>query len=164
VRYDYDAKADFAGLHTYDWLPAPPQGAPGRANAFGNPIMAGRVTRAVDAALAAKGFRHETGGAPDMLVDCYPVGSATRTTRAHLGLGMGLGPLGLGVAAPVGQGHRENLGSIVMEVQDARTHTVVWRGTAQDVLRDADSPEEADAAVADGVKALFKRFPPGAGK
>jgi hypothetical protein len=160
VRYDFDAKADFAGYHSFDWAPAPPRGAPGRSGVFDNPIMAGRVTRALEAGLAAKGFRRDAGGAPDLLVDCYPVHSATRVNRPHLGLGMGLGPLGVGVAAPVGSGHRESIGSIVMEVQDARTRVVVWRGTAQDVLRDSDSPEESDAAVADGVKALLKRFPP----
>jgi hypothetical protein len=159
VRYDFDAKQDFAGYHTYDWAPAPKGG--GRGGAFDNPIMAGRVTRAVEAQLAAKGFRHETAAAPDMLIDCYPVRSGVHTSQPRVGLGLGFGPLGLGVGAPVGSGRRESIGSIVMEVQDGRSRAVVWRGTAQDVLRDSDSPEESDASVASGVQALLKRFPPG---
>jgi len=158
VHYDYDLKAEFAGYHSWDWL-APAKGGP--RGGFDNAIMAGRVTRAVEAELAAKGLRRDTGLAPDLLVTYYPVGTVTRAHRVHLGLGLGIGPLGVGVGAPVGNGHREALGSIVLEMQDYKTRAVVWKATAEDVLRDSDSPEEADAAVTTAVRSLLKRFPPG---
>lgn len=160
---DYDAGVPFPAYRTYDWQLGA-GGEPGRAGgpgAFDNPIMAGRVKRAVEAELAAKGLRRDTGLAPDLLVTYYPVGTVSRAHRVHLGLGLGIGPLGVGVGAPVGNGHREALGSIVLEMQDYKTRAVVWKATAEDVLRDSDSPEEADAAVTTAVRSLLKRFPPG---
>jgi len=159
VRYDYDAKADFAAFHSYDWLPAG-KGGPARGGGFDNAIMTGRITRAVAAELAAKKFRHEPGAAPDLLVSAYPLTTGSHSSRVHLGVGLGFGPLGLGVGAPVGDRHREAVGSIVLEIQDAKAKTVVWKATAENVLRDSDSPAEADAAVAEAVRGLFRRFPP----
>ena len=159
VRYDYDAKVDFAGYHSYDWLPAA-KGAAAQGGGFDNPIMAGRVARAVEAELAAKGFRREPGEGRDLLLTYYPVRSGSHSSRLHLGVGLGFGPFGLGVGAPVGDRHQESIGSLVLEIQDARSRTVVWKATAGSVLRDSDSPAEADAAVAEAVRGLFRRFPP----
>ena len=158
VRYDYDAKVDFAGYHSYGWLPAA-KGAAGAGGGFDNAIMAGRITRAVETVLAAKGFRREAEG-QDLLVTCYPLKTGSRSNRVRLGLGMGFGPIGLGVGVPVGDQHQESIGSIVLEIQDARSRAVVWKATAGNVLRDSDSPAEADAAVAEAVRGLFRRFPP----
>jgi len=159
VQYDYDAKTNFSAYRTYDWRAAP-GAAPGKAAGFDNSIMNGRVRRAVETELAAKGFRKETAADPDFLVIYHPVGRATRARRAHVGMGFGFGPLGLGVAAPVGEPQVQTEGSIVLEVEDFRTGTQVWRATAEGVLQGSDSPEEADSNVAEAVHSLLKRFPP----
>jgi hypothetical protein len=159
VRYDYDAKAGFASYQTYDWQAAPRRAA-AKAGGFDNAIMNNRVKRAVGAALAAKGFRLETSANPDFLVSYYPVRNSDRSHQAHLGLGFGLGPMGVGVGAPVGDRHAEEVGSMVLEIQDFRTRTVVWKATAVKVLESSDSPEEADAAVQGAVTGMLKKFPP----
>ena len=160
VQYDFDAKADFTRFHAYDWLPAPPQ-AGARGGTFDNAIMEGRVHRAVDAGFAAKGFPKVAEGAPaDFLVACYPLRQSTKSSQPHLGLGLGFGPVGVGVGAPVGERNVETIGALAMEIQDARTRTVVWKGTAQSALRSSDTPEEADDAVRRAVTNLLKRFPP----
>lgn len=160
VQYDFDAGTNFSRFHTYDWLPAPPPGRP-QGGAFDTAIMEGRVHRAVDAGLAAKGFGLAAEGGPaDFLVTSYPLRQASKSSQAHLGLGLGFGPVGVGVGAPVGERHVEAIGALVLEIQDARTRTVVWKGTAQSALRSSDSPEEADDAVRQAVANLLKRFPP----
>jgi hypothetical protein len=127
---------------------------------FGNDIMGQRVRRAVTEALVGRGYRLETGAVPDFLVTCYPVHQGERSHQVHLGVGMGLGPLGLGVGAPVGDRHADDLGSLVLEVQDVRTRTLVWKATAVKVLEASDSPQESDSAVAGAVKAMLRKFPP----
>lgn len=53
VRTDYDHKADFSRYHTYSWLGV----------TAGNPLWQSRITEAVDAALAAKGWsKVQSGG------------------------------------------------------------------------------------------------------
>ncbi len=159
VQYDYDAKANFAGYQTFAWQPAA-RGAAGKAGGFDNPIMNSRVRRAVEAALAAKGFRQEVAANPDFLVSYFPVRQGDRSHQVHMGLGFGLGPMGLGVGAPVGDRHREAIGSMVLEIKDFRSNTVVWRATAEKALEASDSPDEADAAVKTAVDSMLKRFPP----
>jgi hypothetical protein len=160
VRYDYDAHTNYSSYKTYDWQD-PQQGVAARGGGFDNPIMTDRVLRAVDKELAAKGFRREASADPDFLVIYAPLREASRAHQVHLGLGFGFGPLGLGVAAPVGDPHREAVGAIVLEVQDFKTRTVVWKATADDALEGSDSPAEADSDVADAVHTMLKSFPPG---
>jgi hypothetical protein len=160
VQYDYDARVNVSGYRTYDWL-AEPAGTPAPGGRFDNPIMNDRVFRAVEAALAAKGYHRSEDQAPDFLVHYYPVREPSRSQQVHLGLGFGFGPLGLGVGAPVGDPHRAAVGGIVLEIQDFRTRTLVWKATAPGALQGADDPQEADADVAAAVRAMLKRFPPG---
>ena len=159
VRYDYDVKANFSSYKTFDWQAAPRQVA-GRAGGFDNAIMNGRVKRAVETELAAKGFRKEGGPDPDFLVSDYPVRQGTRSHQVHLGMGFGMGPVGVGVGAPVGDPHAEAPVSLVLEIQDFRTRTMVWKATAVKALEGSDSPEEADEAVETAVATMLKRFPP----
>jgi hypothetical protein len=159
VNYDYDVKANFAAYKTFDWRPAPGKGA-AKGGVFDNAIMDSRVQRAVVAKLEAKGFHQAAGAEPDFLVTAYPIRQGEKSHQVHLGMGFGLGPLGLGVGAPVGDRHADALGSIVLEVQDFRSRAVVWRATAVKVLQASDKPDESEDAVKDAVSSMLKRFPP----
>jgi hypothetical protein len=155
VHFDYDSHAAYAGFHSFAW-----QGEPGEGRGvFDNPIVDARVKRAVEVELNAKGFTLATAGAADFLMAYYPVREGSRSSQVHLGLGLGLGPLGLGIGAPVG-GRPEALGGIVLEIQDSRTRTLVWKATAEGALQGSDSPEEADADVKAAVHGMLKNFPP----
>ena len=159
VRYDFDAKADFSGYRSYGWRAAP-GGPPGRSGEFDNAIMNGRVKRAVQAELAARGFTEGPGATPDFLVTYYPIITGSWSHQPRVGLGLGMGPVGMGFAAPVGARRRELSGSIVLEVQDFKSGSVVWKATADGALQSTDSPEEADAAVTAAVRSMLKKFPP----
>jgi len=159
VQYDYDVNANFSAYKTFDWLAAP-RGEAAKGAGFDNAIMNARVRRLVAAGLAAKGFRQETSADPDFLVIYYPVSQRDRPKQVRLGLGMGLGPLGIGVNAPVGDRRGESYGSLVLEVQDFRSKAVVWKATAERALEGSDSAEEAEAAAKAAVDGMLKRFPP----
>jgi hypothetical protein len=159
VRYDFESGADFSRYHTYQWLPAP-RPAKAQAGPFDSSIMDTRVKRILEAELAARGYQPGEPGQSDFQVVCYPHRQSSRSSQPHLGVGLGFGPVGLGVGAPVGERKVESIGSLVMEIQDGRNGQVVWKGTAESALRTSDSPGEADAAVQSAVRALLKKFPP----
>jgi hypothetical protein len=160
VHYDYDAKTQFTAFQTYAWQ-LPPQGGPARPGEFSNSIVSGRVQRAVEAELSSKGFRQADYAAnPDFLITYYPLREPGRSKQVHVGMGFGMGPLGVGFAAPVGDPHREAMAGLVLEFQDARTRTVVWKASAPGTLQGSDSPQEADASVKDAVHAMLNHFPP----
>lgn len=159
VRFDYEKSADFTSYHTYRWLPAPGP-AKAKAGPFDTGIMDTRVKRALDAELAARGYQPAEPGQADFQVVCYAERQSSRSSQPHLGVGLGFGPLGLGVAAPVGERKVESIGALVLEIQDGHNGQVVWKGTAESALRSSDSPEEADAAVQAALRNLLKRFPP----
>jgi hypothetical protein len=159
VQYDYDAGAHFSKYESFAW-----QGAakgPGRSTGFDNAIVDGRVQRIVEAELGAKGFKPVAGAAePDFLVSYYPRGEASRSHQVHLGLGFGMGPLGIGIGAPVGDPQRTPVAALVLEIQDYRSGSVVWKATAEGALQGSDSPQEADADVQTAVHSMLKQFPP----
>ncbi|MDR3669225.1 MAG: DUF4136 domain-containing protein [Holophaga sp.] len=158
VQFDYDARTSFSAYQSYAWQQAPPGGRPGQ---FSNAIVRGRVQRAVEAELGAKGFiQAEDTASPDFLVTYYPLRESSRSQQVHLGLGFGMGPLGMGIAAPVGDPHREAMAGLVLEIQDFRSGSVVWKASTESTFQGSDSPEEADSDVKAAVHNMFKRFPP----
>jgi hypothetical protein len=160
VNFDYDARASYAGYHAWDWYAAPKKAQAGQA-----PLLDTRVRRAVETQLAAKGFKREITADPEFLVTYYPVFTARRRSRGHVGIGLGFGGrgmgLGVGVAAPLNGGAPAGkITSIVLEIQDFKTHQLIWRAVAEDILDGTETPEDAEAAVNEAVKKQLDRFPP----
>lgn len=157
LHFDYDVKANYQAYRAYDWYAAAPKAAPG------NPLLDNRVRRAVEAELALRGFKRETTADPEFLVTYYPVLTARGRSRGAFSIGLGMGGpvgLGLGLAAPLTARPAGQITSIVLEIKDFKTQQLVWKAAAGEVLDGSETPEEADAAVADAVKKLLKRFPP----
>jgi len=159
VHYDYDSKVSYSSFHSYDWY-ATPAAAKTWAGAAGNPIMDARVRRAVEAELAAKHFHKEAGADPDFLVTYYPVYHRRPGAHTFVGLGFAGPGLGVGVAGPVSSGPRGQVGSIVLEIKDFKSHQMIWKAQAEDVLDDTGTPEDSDQDVAAAVKKMLMRFPP----
>ena len=54
------------------------------------------------------------------------------------------------------------MGTLVVDIFDAKSKQLLWRGTAQDELK--DKPEQREKQIEKGTKKLFKDFPPGSAK
>jgi hypothetical protein len=52
------------------------------------------------------------------------------------------------------------LGTLIVDLVDARAKELVWRSTATDILRPNASPEEKDRALGEAVAKMFAGFPP----
>jgi hypothetical protein len=150
VTYDYDRTANFSNHRTYAWT---------RGTDLTDELNHARVVRAVDSALVAKGLaRVEPGADPDVLVAYHA--SFDRNLEIT-GSAHGLGPFGLG-ADRWGSARVQPVlvGTLVVDISDARTKAIVWRSLASSDIRPADKPENRDKKIAKATEKMFKNYPP----
>ena len=54
------------------------------------------------------------------------------------------------------------MGTLVIDLYDAKTKQLIWRGSAQDTVSDSAAKNEKN--LDKGVTKMFKAFPPGSAK
>jgi Domain of unknown function (DUF4136) len=118
-----------------------------------------RVVRAIEAALVAKGLaRVEPGANPDVLVVYHA--SFDRNLEIT-GSAHGLGPFGLD-ADRWGSARVQPVlvGTLVVDMSDARTKAIVWRSLASSDISPTDKPESRDRKIAKATEKMFRNYPP----
>jgi hypothetical protein len=148
TNYDYDTSYDFAKLKTYRWADIP-------SKADANPLVVQRVGAAVERELKAKGYSPAE-GAPDFLVATY-VGRQSRIQVTDWGYGYG--PRGAWYGGGVDVYQYEE-GSLIVDIVDARSKQLVWRGTATSIIDPGATPEERTERINEAVAKIFEDFPP----
>ncbi|HSA91579.1 MAG TPA: DUF4136 domain-containing protein [Terriglobales bacterium] len=145
---DYDHKADFSRYKTYAWA----QGHPVQ-----DPFNHQRIVTAIDAQLAAKGWKRiEPGQKPDAIV-LYRAAAAERK-QANV-WGTGYGPAWrLGGGSARVDVDTIQVGQLVVDIMDAASRKLIWRGRASDTL--SDKPEKNEKKINKAAEKLFKKFPP----
>jgi hypothetical protein len=73
----------------------------------------------------------------------------------------GFGPFGLG-ADQWGSARVQPVlvGTLVVEMADARTKAIVWRSLASSDIRPTDKPDGLDKKIAKATEKMFKHYPP----
>lgn len=152
VKVDFDKAASFAGIKTFSLKVA---------TTWGNPLSEKRVTDEITQGLTEKGWTLAEEGKADAQVVLH---GATETKRSlntfYSGMGgyryRGFG--GTGTATPTESEYL--VGTLVVDIFDAKSKALLWRGTAQDEL--SDKPDKNVKKLAKASDKLFKDFPPGA--
>lgn len=145
VSVDSDPAAPFATYKTYAWVEGTP--AP-------NPLNEDRLRMAVDARLALKGLRMNTTN-PDLIV----VTHVTTKERQQLEVN------GFGYGAWWGGGYgTANVetyveGTLVLDLYDANTKKMVWRGVATATA--SDKPTKNMSKMNKALDKMFEKFPGG---
>jgi hypothetical protein len=150
VDYDYDRNVDFSRFKTFEWMEqkATPEGKPKTYAQSG--LLKARIERAVDDGLEAKGLRRVDTN-PDLFVS-YLMGVKNYTEIRRSGYGYGFGG---NVRADQFQE-----GTLILDLIDAATNELVWRGIAEGVITENPSPEKLTKEVNDTVKKLLSKYPP----
>jgi hypothetical protein len=52
------------------------------------------------------------------------------------------------------------VGTLVVDISDARTGAIVWRSLATSDIRPTDKPESRDKKIAKATEKMFKNYPP----
>ena len=152
VVVEYDRQTDFSKYKTYTWRQKPDTG---------KPEMDARVLEALDGQLKEKGWtRIEQGEADAVLAAHAIIKEDQQIDTAYSGWGSGWNWSGPGPLAGVATTVRTDLrvGTLVLDVFDAGSKKLVWRGTAKDTL--APDQETNRRKLQQAVTRLFKGFPP----
>lgn len=176
IKYDYDVRVDFSKYQNFDWSPElkkqaqdspeprleegererPKDVRQGRKGRSSNRFMDARMQQAIEQELLAKGYKRNDPA--DFFVTYYPIyRERTYATTTHWGWGWGWRPWYGNVATS--QVHHYEEGTLVVEIQDAKTGQMVWHGAAEGALTGLDNPEDANEVVQREVKRLLERFP-----
>jgi hypothetical protein len=153
VKTDFDHQANFAQYKTYSW----------EAVKSADPLWDARIKSAVDAQLQAKGWtRVDSGG--DVCIVAIKTTQTQRTLQTFYdGFGGGWrwrGFGGMGESTTTEQDYKE--GTLVVDLYDAKTKQLIWRGSAEDAL--SNKAEKNEKNLDKGVAKMFKKFPPEAAK
>jgi hypothetical protein len=158
VYVEQDSSAQLAGYHSYAWV-NPPPGGPVSDPILDSQILEGRVQRAVEADLKARGYAPAAEPADaDFLVTYH---TSSRETIDSAGAGFGFGivdtwPRGFGgvvVAPPV---ESREQGTLMLDVIDGKSKRLVWRGWTTGWV---DQANYTDAAVATAVHRILDQLP-----
>jgi hypothetical protein len=145
VKTDYDHSYNFAHLKTF---------AVKIGTSWGNPLTEQRVKDAVTQQLTAKGWTPADESTADAIVIIH---GATKTNKSldtfYSGGGWGWGG---GMSSTTV--NTVNVGSGVVDIFDAKTKKLVFRGTATDTL--SDKPEKNEKKIEKAMDKMFKDFPP----
>jgi hypothetical protein len=148
-----DRAANFAEYRTYAWGPADalPTGDPRLDN---NPFFKDHVEGAVEKSLAARGLARAQTGTPDLLLHYH----ASVTQRLDVDSMDRRRGYCSGDCAPRVTEYEQ--GTLVLDVVDARTNRLVWRGWAQDTI-DGVLEDQAlmERKIDEAVRRMMARFP-----
>jgi hypothetical protein len=153
VKTDYDRSANFAQYHTYSW-----QNISTR-----DPLMVDRIKSAVNAALAAKGWTEVPSGGDAAIMAMETTQTQQTLETFYDGFGGGWrwrGFGGFGEATTTPETYK--VGTLVVDIFDANSHKLVWRGAASDTL--SNNSDKNIKNLDKGVNKMFDHFPPRAGK
>jgi Domain of unknown function (DUF4136) len=150
VTYDFDKEANFSAFRTYAWV---------RGTDLNDELNHKRIVHAVDTQLAARGLTAvDAGAGPDVLVAYHA--SFGRDLQVS-GFSSGWGGYRFGPARS-GSARVDQIltGTLVVDVVDAKTGTIVWRGIASKDIDANASPEKREKNINKTAEKLFKNYPP----
>jgi hypothetical protein len=144
VSVNYNHSQDFTGYHTYIW-------ASNNANQIQNSILAQQAKSDVDSALQGKGLQL-VGEAqnPDLIV-LASGGLQQQTSYSAWGM-RGIGG-GMGGITP----QQNVMGTLIVDVYDAKNKNLLWRGLAQNTL--SSNGSKNSQMVSKAVVKMFKQYP-----
>jgi Domain of unknown function (DUF4136) len=149
VTWDYAKGTDFTRLKTYAWTAGQP---------LADPLNHQRIVSAIEAQLAAKGFtKVDSAEHPDALV-AYYAGFAKNFALNEIGSGWG----GLHFAGTWTNRARVEeivVGSMIVDIVDASSSAIVWRGMASKDIDVHAKPGTRDKQVNRAVEKMFRHYP-----
>ena len=149
VKTDYDHSADFAAYKTYSWL---------KVDAS-NSLWTDRIKQAVDQQLSAKGLTMQPSGGAIAVTAMGRTKEEQSYNTFYDGLGGGWGWRGFGGIGTTQTTVQETpVGTLTVDMFDARTKKLIWRGTSTKTL--SENPEKNTKKLDTAVADLFKKFPP----
>jgi len=153
VKADYDHSANFGQYKTYTWEKVQTK----------DPLLVDRIKSAVNSALTAKGWMEVPSGGDVEVFAIETTQNQQTLDTFYNGFGggrrWGFGG-GFGDATTTVETYK--VGTLVVDLFDAKTEKVIWRSSSSDTL--SDKADKNTKNLDKGVEKMFKNFPPGSSK
>jgi hypothetical protein len=153
VKTDYDRSANFGQYKTYSWEQVKTK----------DPLNVDRIKNSVNTALSAKGWTQVDSGG-DVSVMAIEITRNQQTLNTYYdGFGGGWrwrGFGGMGEATTTTETYK--VGTLVVDLFDAKTKQLIWRGNSSDTL--SNNSDKNIQNMDKDVEKMFKNFPPGSSK
>jgi hypothetical protein len=150
---DYDHSVNFGNYHTYSWIGVNVEDS----------IWNDRVRNAIDNQLTVRGWsKVDSGG--DASISAVGSTRTQRTFETWYGGGFGGGWYHRGWWVGGGPGYATTtvevtpIGTLHIDIFDARSKKVIWHADASDTL--TGNPEKNAKKLEKTVAGIFKKFPP----
>jgi hypothetical protein len=153
VKTDYDRNANFGQYKTYSWQQVKTK----------NLLDVDRIKSSVNAALAAKGWTQVDSGGDVSVVAMEITRNQQTLNTFYDGFGGGWrwrGFGGMGEATTTAETYK--VGTLIIDLFDAKTKELVWRGSSSDTLSNNSSKNIKN--MDKDVEKMFKNFSPGSSK
>jgi hypothetical protein len=155
INADYDNTADFGRYRTWSWFTGPhPYGA------GVDQLLDNRIRASLEAELPHHGLAKAADGSSDLLVS-YHLSVAQRIevnpTTASVGYGWGRGYVAYSSGGDI---RTYDEGTLIVDLVDAKTKNLVWRGIAKATVYANSTPEERTERVRTAIQAILDQYPP----
>jgi uncharacterized protein DUF4136 len=150
VTYDFDKATNFQKYKTYTWI---------RGTSVNDELVHKRIVHSIDAQLASKGLAMvDASASPDVLVAYHANFDTALQINAS---SSGWGPYGFG-GNRFGSARASEIavGTLTVDIIDAKTKTIVWRGVASKDVDGKASPEKKDKNMNKTAQKMFRNYPP----
>lgn len=154
VKVDFDKAANFAAIKTFDIK---------IGTTWNNPLSEKRVVDEIAQALTEKGWTRAEADKADSMVVLHGATDVKKSldtfyTGGYGGYGWRGWGGGMGGSSTTTV-QEYTVGTLVVDIFDAKSKSLMFRGTAQDEL--SNKPEKNAKKLAKASDKMFKDFPPG---
>jgi hypothetical protein len=149
VKTDYDHNANFSQYKTFSWEKVQTK----------DPLVVDRIKSAVNSALAGKGWTEVPSGGDVEVFAIETTQDQQTLDTFYNGFGggrrWGFGG-GFGDATTTVETYK--VGTLVVDLFDAKTEKLIWRSSSSDTL--SDKADKNTKNLDKGVNKMFQHFPP----
>jgi hypothetical protein len=153
TSYDFDRTTDFSKVKTFAWV----KGTPAL-----EPFLDKRIVASIESQLAARALTRSDEN-PDVYVLYHVV---LGVQKSLTGFGSGSGPFGWHGGLDTFDARLNDIpvGALVIDLANAATRELVWRGVGMNEIDLNAKPEKRDAAIDKAVEKILKNYPPKSGR
>ena len=157
VKVDFDKAADFSTIKTFTTK---------IGTSWNNPLSEKRVVAEIEQALTEKGWSKADDGAADAVVVLHGATDVKKDLNTFYSGGYGgygwrgMGGMGMGTSSTTV--HEYTVGTLVVDIFNAKSKQLMFRGTASDEI--SDKADKNAKRLAKASDKMFKDFPPGSAK
>jgi hypothetical protein len=144
VSVNYNHSQSFSGYHTYAW-------GGNNQNQIQNSILAQVAQQDIDTALQGKGLQKVTEDQnPDLVVTAS---GGLKQETSYTAMGMRGWGGGMGTISP----EQNVVGTMIVDLFDAKTKSLIWRGIGQNTL--SNNGNKNQQIVGKAVQKMFNQWP-----